>query len=194
MFDEGQDLMTHSFSRRNFLLASALGMFAPGFITDGSLAAATGVFPNVSGENLNGKTFSFPQDFAAERTLILFAYEREQAQALTSWIEGLALRDKSISWFEMPIISSPYRIGSFIIDRGMRSGIPDPKIRERVVTIYTNQALFSQALGIPFEKSAAYALIVDRRGKNLGFVTGAYTPAKAAIILRLLKTKDRKPA
>ena len=183
--------MLHLLSRRRFLIGSALGVIGTLFCAE-SGAAASRVFPAVSGENLNGKTFSFPQDFKAERTLVLFAYEREQAQALNSWIQGLRLTEKSIPWFEMPIISSAYRVGSFFIDAGMSRGIPDPRIRERVVTIYTNQELFSQALGIEFERSAAYALVVDQHGKHVGFVKGAYDSEKGAMILRLLNSKNKR--
>ena len=184
--------MTLLFSRRRLLLGSAAGLFVPALIPQEAGAGPHHIFPSVSGENLNGKTFSFPQDFTAPRTLILFAYQREQADALGSWVEGLKLTERSIPWFEMPIISSPYKLGSFIIDRGMRSGIPDTKIRDHVVTIYTDQEAFSNALGIEFEKTAAYALVVDAQGKNLGFVKGAYDRKKASTILRLLKTKNRK--
>lgn len=182
--------MTPLYSRRQLILGFVAGIFIPALITtQKTSAAAAHIFPSVSGENLNGKAFSFPQDFTAQRTLILFAYQREQADALGSWVEGLALTHESIHWFEMPIISTPYRIGSFFIDRGMRSGIPDEKIRDRVVTIYTDQEAFSNALGIHFEKTTAYALVVDGDGKILGFEKGAYNRRKAYMILRLLKMK-----
>jgi hypothetical protein len=158
--------MNPLFSKRQMILGSAAGMCALALTTPQEASAAGPfTFPQVSGENLNGKAFSFPQDFTAQRTLVLFAYQREQADDLGSWVEGLELTKKSIPWFEMPIISTPYKIGSFIIDRGMRSGIPDEKIRDRVVTIYTDQEAFSEALGIQFEKTAAYALVVDGHGK-----------------------------
>ena len=180
--------MTPLFSRRQLILGSVAGFFIPALITtQKTSAAAAHFFPSVSGKNLNGKSFSFPQNFTAQRTLILFAYQREQADDLASWVEGLALTQKSIPWFEMPIISTPYKIGSFFIDRGMRSGIPDEKIRDRVVTIYTDQEAFSKALGIQFEKTAAYALVVDGHGKIVGFEKGAYNLRKASIILRHLK-------
>jgi len=182
--------MTLLISKRQLILGSAAGIFAATLaIAQKASAAGAHIFPQVSGDNLNGKTFSFPQDFTAPRTLILFAYQREQADALGSWVEGLKLTERSIPWFEMPIISSPYKLGSFIIDRGMRSGIPDTKIRDRVVTIYTDQEAFSHALGIEFEKTAAYALVVDAQGKVLGFVKGAYDLKKASTILQLLKMK-----
>ena len=181
--------MTPQFSRRQLLLSLTVGISVPAFTPQEAVAAQHHIFPQVSGENLNGKAFSFPQDFTAQRTLVLFAYQREQADDLGSWVEGLELTKKSIPWFEMPIISTPYKIGSFIIDRGMRSGIPDEKIRDRVVTIYTDQEAFSQALGVQFEKTAAYALVVDGHGKIVGFVKGTHNPRKAATILRLLEVK-----
>jgi hypothetical protein len=42
------------------------------------------IFPSLSGENLNGKKFNLPQDFPADKTLLLIAFEREQQVVLDS--------------------------------------------------------------------------------------------------------------
>ena len=148
-----------------------------------------GFFPFLAGENLNGKAFHLPQDLPAEKTLVLIAFEREQQVVLDSWSHGLDLLNGQIAWIEIPVISTPYVLGSFIINSGMRRGIPNPKIRERVITIYTDREAFAKSMGIEYNKNEAYVAVVDRSGKNLGFVKGLYDENKAREILSLLGIK-----
>ena len=147
------------------------------------------MFPPLSGENLNGKKFNLPNDFPAERTLVLIAFEREQQATLDTWSKGLDLINSQIPWIEVPVISTPYILGSFIIDSGMRRGIPNPKIRDRVVTLYTNRQAFAKSMGFQYDKQGAYVAVVDRSGKNLGIAKGAYDEVKAKELLGLLEIK-----
>jgi hypothetical protein len=144
-------------------------------------------FPELSGESLSGKKYTLPADFHSKKTLILFAYSQDQADQLSSWVRGLDLLNSDIHWFETPVISTPLRLGSFFIDGGMRDGIPDPRIRDRVVTLYTNREAFSKSLGIPFNPEGAYALVLDSSGFLVGFVSGGYDPEKGKQILELLR-------
>ncbi len=143
-------------------------------------------FPTVSGESLNGQKYTFPADFGSRNVLILFAYEEDQAEQLRSWVKGLDLLNSEIAWFETPVVSTPLKLGSFIIDRGMRNGIPDPRIRDRVVTLYTNQENFSKSLGIPFDPKGAYALVLKPSGHPIGYVSGEFDQEKAKTITEML--------
>lgn len=131
-------------------------------------------FPIIRGQNLRGKDFEFPKDFSGKRTLILIAYERDQADALSSWVKGLDLLQSQLQWFETPVISKPLQLGRAFIDGGMRSGIPDLRLQERVVTLYTNRESFSDSLGIPFDQQGVYAMVVNPDGRVVGYVQGAY--------------------
>jgi hypothetical protein len=147
------------------------------------------IFPSLSGENLNGKKFNLPQDFPADKTLLLIAFEREQQVVLDSWSQGLDLPNSQIPWAELPVIPTPYLLGSFIIDSGMRRGIPNPNIRDRVITLYTDREAFAKSMGFEFDPQGAYVAVVDRSGKNLGIVKGAFSEEKAQIVLNLLGLK-----
>ncbi len=147
------------------------------------------MFPTLSGENLSGKRFNLPKDFPAERTLVLIAFEREQQATLDSWAQGLDLLNSQIPWVEVPVISTPYILGSFIIDYGMRKGIPNPKVRDRVITLYTDREAFAKSMGFEYDKLGAYVAVVDRSGNNLGIVKGAYDEVKAKELLGLLGMK-----
>jgi hypothetical protein len=149
----------------------------------------TPIFPLISGENLNGKKFNLPQDLTADKTLLLIAFEREQQVVLDSWSRGLDLPNSQIPWVELPVIPTPYILGSFIIDSGMRRGIPNPKIRDKVITLYTDREAFAKSMGLDFDPQGAYVAVIDRSGKILGIFKGAFNEEKANTVLSLLGVK-----
>ena len=159
------------------------------FATEKKVSRSVGSFPAIKADNLNEKQFNLPADFPSDRTLLLLGFKREEADTLETWIEGLNLKDKEIAWFEMPVIPSLYSIGGFFIDGAMRRGTPDLKMRERIITLYTDQKAFASSMGIDDQTLGAYVAVVDRKGNNLGFVQGEFSTAKAAKITSLLRSK-----
>ena len=159
------------------------------FATEKKAIQSVGFFPAIKAENLNEKKFNLPADFPSDRTLLLLGFKREEADTLETWIEGLNLKEMEIAWFEMPVIPSLYSIGGFFIDGAMRRGTPDLKMRERIITLYTDQKAFASAMGIADQTLGAYVAVVDRKGNNLGFVQGEYSKVKAAKITSLLRSK-----
>lgn len=141
-------------------------------------------FPEVSGQNLQGKSFSLPGDFKASRILIIFGYQREQAEVLSTWVKGLDVMNRDWEWYEMPVISRPLQLGSWFIDGGMRKGIPDNRLQERVITLYTDREKFCNSLGIPFNVSGAYAMAIRKSGEVVGYVEGGYSSEGAQQIER----------
>lgn len=144
-------------------------------------------FPVISGENLLGQSFQFPQDFHSNRILVVFAYKESQAEVLKTWIDGLNLLDSTWEWYEMPIISKPLKLGRWFIDGGMLKGIPDVRLQKRVITLYTDRESFSRSLGIQFDEDGAYALVVNRDGRIAGYVSGAFTTDGATKINEWMK-------
>ena len=161
----------------------------PSFAVEKQVTHSLGTFPAIKAENLNEKTFNLPTDFPSDRTLLLLGFKREQADTLETWIEGLNLKEKGIAWFEMPVISSLYSIGGFFIDGAMRRGTPDLKMRDRIITLYTDQKAFASSMGFDDPTLGAYVAVVDRKGNNLGFVEGDFSKIKAAKIKSLLRSK-----
>ena len=160
-----------------------------GFAAEKKGTRSVGAFPAIKAENLNEKQFNLPADFPSDRTLLLLGFKREQADTLETWIEGLNLKEKEITWFEMPVISSAYAIGAFFIDGAMRRGAPDLKMRERIITLYTDQKAFASSMGFDDQTLDAYVAVVDRKGNNLGFARGGFSKIKAAKINSLLRPK-----
>ena len=182
-------LKTHRISSVLIGLSALFLTAQAGSAASGKPSKAVGQFPAIQAENLNEKVFNLPKDFPADRNLLLLGFKREQADTLDTWVEGLQLKKKNISWFEIPVISSAYSIGSFFIDGAMRRGTPSEKTRDHIVTLYTDQKAFAASMGLNPQMLGAYIVVVDRQGNNLGFVEGAFSKSKASKIKGLLKLK-----
>jgi hypothetical protein len=89
----------------------------------------------------------------------------------------------------MPVISTPYQWGRFVIDNGMRQGIPEPTMRDHVVTLYTDRERFAASLGIPYNQQGAYAMVLDSTGRCLGYVEGDFSSEKSYKIRALLQPR-----
>jgi hypothetical protein len=148
---------------------------------------AANVMPSITTENLNQRAMTLPKDLPGERTLVLMAFEQKQQANINTWVSGMKLKENPIEWVETPIIDPRNGFVRFFIDNGMRGGIPDPAIRERVITLYTPRDAFIKAMGITTGTTSIYAAVVDRQGQVLEIVEGDFTPDKAAKILRQMK-------
>jgi hypothetical protein len=62
-------------------------------------------------------------------------------------------------------------------------------MRERIITLYTDQKAFASTMGITDQTLGAYVAVVDREGNNLGFVQGEFSKVKALKIMGLLRSK-----
>ncbi|MGL4404217.1 MAG: hypothetical protein ACRCT6_00530, partial [Notoacmeibacter sp.] len=149
--------------------------------------ALAGKMPPVKAADLNEKEVSWPQGLPAKRTILLFAFERNQQDNIDGWVSGMKLKGSGApAWYEVPLINNPGALGRWFIDNGMRSGIKETTDRARVVTVYTKKSAFMKSLGIPNE-SDVHALVVDRNGDVIVRVSGDYSIAGAAKIRSALK-------
>jgi hypothetical protein len=133
-------------------------------------------FPEMQVQNLTGDTKRFPAQFPGERTLLLIAFQREQQETLDDWNRRLGLTSpgSKIEWLEMPVIDDPGAFNRWLVDTGMRSGIPDPAVRARVFTVYAPRETFVRKLGLPDAKQVHLA-VVDREGSVITFVSGPWS-------------------
>ncbi len=84
-------------------------------------------------------------------------------------------------FYELPTIQRMSSVSQWFINEGMRAGIPNPKTRERTITLYIDKAAFKTALDIQDEQHITL-LLVDRQGNVLWRQQGAYSPEKAALL------------
>ncbi|MGK0409978.1 MAG: hypothetical protein ACJASB_002136 [Shewanella psychromarinicola] len=99
--------------------------------------AITGqAFPSVSGQNLEEKSMTLPDDLKGEVALLLIGYKQDSQFDIDRWLIGLDMTQTQVSVFEVPTIQGLFpRMFSTLIDNGMRSGIPKP-LWKGVVTVY----------------------------------------------------------
>jgi hypothetical protein len=76
--------------------------------------------------------------------------------------EELEEKYKGLVYYELPTLQSGGAIYKIFLNQGMRAGIPNPKTRERTITLYLDKTEFRAALDMADEMHI-YALVVDRQ-------------------------------
>jgi hypothetical protein len=153
------------------------------------------LFPAVTVSDLEGRAYALPQEFRAEKTLLLLAFTGNQQAEVDTWLtafQRLASEATSnaipfkIDFIEMPTIetsSAPFRA---FVNNGMRSGIREAAARQRTWTLFTNRDMFLKHLGIS-SKASVYALVVSRSGEISFFENGPATDVKVLALGEALK-------
>lgn len=143
------------------------------------------IFPAVKGSNLSGREYALPADFEGELNVVAIAFQMWHQNEVNTWmplLEQLERRLPSLRAYELPVIRSMNRFNQWVIDQGMRGGIPDRTTRNRTITLYLDKERFRQALGLPNENHI-YVLLVDRQGRVYWQASGPYSPDEAASLL-----------
>ena len=68
----------------------------------------------------------------------------------------------------------------------MRAGIPDQRLRDKVITLFTDKSAFRRSLGIPNENEV-YIYLIDRSGNILWRTSGAFTTEKKQSLLHVVE-------
>lgn len=145
-------------------------------------------FPTVTGKNLTGQTFTFPENLEKEYNLIAVAFLREQQADVDTWIprmEALEQQDPQFALFEVPTIREMNAFSRWFIFQGMRSGIPPQQARLRTVTVHIDKEPFKKALGIQTENSI-HLYLTDRQGRILWQTEGPWSEEKHQQLLTFL--------
>ena len=90
------------------------------------------IFPQVIGQNLNGKTFNLPKDFQGPASFVFVAFKREQQAQVDSWktfVTDACARYPAVGEYEVPTLPRGISLFRGFIDGGMRSGIRDTATR-----------------------------------------------------------------
>jgi len=124
-------------------------------------------FPKIKGRALSGKKMILPNDVEGEAILVGVAFKREAQEMLDSWANYFdILCEGKRDIYELPIIeSSLWKIFSGLIDRGMKSGIPQ-EMHDNVITHYGNASDLKKKLEI-VDEDLGYVFLLDKEGKIL---------------------------
>jgi hypothetical protein len=134
-------------------------------------------FPTVNGSNLLREKLTLPQEFQGNINLIFIPFEKWQQMEVDSWMalaQELEKQFDGLVYYELPTIQSRNSLYKMFINEGMRAGIPNPKTRERTITLYLDKKEFRSALGM-LDEEHIYLLIVDRQGNEYFRARGPYS-------------------
>lgn len=143
-------------------------------------------FPTVNGVNLLRQKKTLPQDFQGEFNLLFIPFKQWQQAEVNSWmglVKTLEEQVSSLFYYELPTIRSLNTLSRWFINEGMRAGIPNPKTRERTITLYIDKQAFQAAMNMTDEEHI-YVVLVDRQGNEL-FRTRAAHSQEGEAALRL---------
>jgi hypothetical protein len=133
-------------------------------------------FPTVKGSNLSGRDYTLPEDFEGDLNIVAVAFQMWHQNEVDTWMPLFKQLEQSVPGlraYELPVIRSMNRLSQWMIDQGMRSGIPDLATRARTITLYIDKEPFRRELSLPNEDHI-YVLLVDRSGEILWRSQGAY--------------------
>jgi len=97
----------------------------------------------VSGSNLLREKMTLPQDFQGKLNLLFIPFEQWQQMEVDSWMplaKEVEQQVNDLAYYELPTIQSRNPIYQMFLNEGMRAGIPNPKTRERTITLYVDKA------------------------------------------------------
>ncbi|PWB53912.1 MAG: hypothetical protein C3F13_08390 [Anaerolineales bacterium] len=134
-------------------------------------------FPIVTGSNLLREKLTLPRDFQGRFNLVFIAFEQWQQTEVDSWMALVREMEEQVdylAYYELPTIQTRNSLYKMFINEGMRAGTPNPKTRERTITLYLDKRDFRSALDMPDEEHI-YLLVVDRQGYEYFRTRGPYT-------------------
>jgi len=147
-------------------------------------------FPTARGSNLLRQHLTLPKDFQGRLNLVFIAFEQWQQMEVDTWIplvEELEQQVVGLFYYELPTLQSRNTFSQWFINEGMRVGIPNPKTRERTITLYLDKRKFRKALELDDEEHI-HILVVDRQGQVLFRLQGSFSPdAEASLRQALLQ-------
>ena len=147
------------------------------------------MFPSITGSNLERRRFDLPGDFEGDLNLVIIAFQMFHQNWIDAWapyLKPMLAEVPEVPLYELPVLDHFDPIRRWMIDGGMRAGIPDRATRAATITLYTDKRVFRQALSIP-DESSIHLLLVDRQGAIHARVEGRYSAEKLATLAEGLR-------
>lgn len=154
-------------------------------LTLAPVAAFAGAPVHFQVTDLNGVTTEIPAGLPQARSLLLLGFRHDDHAALDAWRDGLGLSSHEVDWFETPVIGVGNGMIRGMITRGMRGQVTGAADRARFAPAFADAAAIAQQLGV--ESGRPAAVVIDRNGRVLAHVSGAFDPAAAAILMHALR-------
>lgn len=142
-------------------------------------------FPTVEATNLSGREYTLPTGLEGDLNILAVAFQMWHQNEVDTWmplLEQLERRLPAVRAYELPVLRSMNRFSQWMIDQGMRGGIPDPATRARTITLYLDKERFREAMGLP-DEDHIYVLLIDRDGQVHWQARGPYSAEKASSLM-----------
>ncbi|MEL0640780.1 hypothetical protein V6260_09215 [Pseudoalteromonas aliena] len=142
-------------------------------------------FPSISGESLDQSMVTIPNDFKADKTLLLIGYKQDSQFDIDRWLIGLDMAGITLPTYELPTIAGMApRMFSTFIDSGMRKGIPK-ELWGGVITIYRDGETVQKFTGNQSPNNSR-VILINSSGEILyfydrGFSVDALNKLKATL-------------
>ncbi len=154
-------------------------------------------FPGVTATSLTNRSYQVPRDLDGELNVVIVAFQQWQQDWVDTWIpslQRLAHEHQMLRVYEMPTMSRFNALYRFMIDNGMRAGIPDKAVRAATLCAYIDIPPFARALQLPGYDSI-YLFLLDRSGEILWRGQGPYDQAQLAELATTVRqVLDAAPA
>jgi hypothetical protein len=134
--------------------------------------------PELRGEFLTGREAVLPQAAADRVALLLMGFTYKSRHAVEAWAGKFRAQfesDPRVTFYEIPMIGGPARLGKWFIDSGMRRGTPKSD-HEHVITVYKNTSSWKQLVRFS-DPDAAYLVLLDQTGKVAWLHRGTFDEA-----------------
>ncbi|ROR20821.1 hypothetical protein EC845_2690 [Comamonas sp. BIGb0124] len=160
-----------------------------------TLLAPTGLsvlghLPRVAASDLNKRQLAFPEDLAADRTLVFVTFMRGQNVDVDHWVEGMGLKESSaVAWMRLRVFDTASNRNRDDIESKLQATYTTPDARASVVPLFTDRDAFARSLGLPTQKHV-YAVVINREGHVLARAEGLYSREKADALLERLKPEN----
>ena len=133
-------------------------------------------FPKIEGISLSGNNITFPDVLIGKPSVLAVAFRQKAQKCINSWADELLLKygiNKSVNYYEIPMLGGQYTMARNWIDGGMRGGVPKP-LHDYTVTYYGPLRSYFKSLGIS-SKSDCYIYVLNNKGEVVDRHTGYST-------------------
>jgi len=129
-----------------------------------------------------------PEDLEGEHNVVLLGFHWWQQTLIDTWVpslQSLAARRPGLRFYELVAVPRLRLPARRITDGGMVDGIPDPEVRARTLTTYTDLGELLRCLGLADTGDITVSL-TDRAGRVTLRAAGAHDDARQATLERAL--------
>ncbi len=146
-------------------------------------------FPIIKGISLSNNEVIFPEAIRGRVAVLSIAFKQRAQLCINTWADELLPKygiNKSVQYYEVPMLGGQYKMMRNWIDGGMQNGVPKP-LHDFTVTYYGPLKKYYKSLGIDSKKNC-YIYVLDQDGIIKGRFDGFSTPEKISELFTLINS------